>query len=120
MGNVNATQILVNHITVSSSRRFRMSNPNSTFHVRGITSAGAGAATIEIEATNQEPTLDATGLPSVPTEWVNLGQITLVLSTTVASDGFAVDAGWKYIRADVTVLTGTDATLQGFIAADTD
>jgi len=52
-----------------------------TFQAVGNTSAGAGSA------------------------------INLTLATTVATDGAASDAGWKYVRANVTTLTGTGANV---------
>ena len=76
-----------------------------TFQAFGITSAGAGASTIIVEATNEE----------TPTVWVLLGTITLVLSTTVVSDGFATDAPWRHVRFRITAISGTDAAVTTLI-----
>lgn len=77
-----------------------------TVQAVGFTSAGAGAATIIVEATNEV----------TPTAWVFLGTITLVLSTTPIADGFTIDAPWRNIRFRITSITGTDGqvtTLMG-------
>lgn len=69
----------------------------------GTTSAGAGAATINIEVSN------------AGTEWVVAGTLTLVLATTITTttntDGFNINAGWRYIRANVTAISGTNAAV---------
>lgn len=79
-----------------------------TFQVTGTTSAGAGAATIKVEgsATNS----------SAVTDWVLMCMITLTLSTTSAGDGCVSDADWKYMRMRVTALSGTTATLNGYMS----
>lgn len=77
---------------------------NRTFMANGTTSAGAGAATIDIEATNE----------AVPTstDWtVVLGSISLTLSTTKTSAGFVSFAPWRNVRANVTAISGTNATV---------
>lgn len=69
----------------------------------GTTSSGAGAATIAVEVSNDG------------TNWVVAGTIVLVLATTVTTgtntDGFTINAGWAYIRANVTAISGTDAAV---------
>lgn len=74
--------------------------PLSTIQSFGTTTAGAGAATIAIDATN-----DTSG------SYVTLGTISLVLSTSVSADGFTVNAPWKFIRARVTAISGTGASV---------
>lgn len=72
---------------------------NRTFQAHGTTSAGAGAATIVVQVSNND------------SDWITLGTISLTLSTTSSSDGFASDAPWKYVRGNVTAISGTDATV---------
>ncbi len=67
------------------------------FQAKGDTSAGAGAATITVEGSNDN------------TSWVTLGTIALTLGTTETNDGFASDAPWKYVRGNVTAISGTNA-----------
>lgn len=69
-----------------------------SFQVSGFTSAGAGAATVIVEATND------LNMP-----YVQIGTIALVLSTTPSADGFVSDACWKYFRVRVSAISGTDA-----------
>jgi hypothetical protein len=73
-----------------------------TFQASGVTSSGAGAATVVIQATNvASPT---------STDWLTLGTITLTLSTTRTPDGFVSAAPWRFVRANVTAISGTGAT----------
>lgn len=65
----------------------------------GTTSTGSGAATIAIEVT-----LDGSN-------WITAGTINLTLGTSSTTDGFSIDAPWGAIRANVTALSGTDATV---------
>lgn len=71
-----------------------------TFQARGSTSAGAGSATIEIRVSNDN--VDYTTLA---------GTITLTLSTTVVGDGFASLGAWRYVKAHVSALSGTGASV---------
>lgn len=43
--------------------------------------------------------------------WVTLGTITLS-GTVAASDGFATASAWKWVRVNVSAITGTGATVQ--------
>jgi hypothetical protein len=43
--------------------------------------------------------------------FVNLGTINLTLGTTIVADGFTTTAPWKYVRANVTTITGTGASV---------
>jgi hypothetical protein len=71
-----------------------------------VTGTGAVTATVSIQITNDD---DGTS----PINWCStaLGTITLT-GTTSASDGFATMAAWRYVRANVTAITGTGATLE--------
>lgn len=69
----------------------------------GITSAGAGAATITIEVSNDN------------SKWIVAGTLTLTLATTVTTTtntaGVTFTAGYKYVRANVTAISGTNAAV---------
>ena len=69
----------------------------------GTTSSGAGASVINIEVSNNG------------TNWVVAGSLSLVLATTIATttntDGFNINAGWKFIRANVISISGTGAAV---------
>lgn len=91
--------------TVQASNATYKEGVFSTF--QGIvTGTGAQTATIVIQASNEDLTFAGTN-----SNWVTLGTITLS-GTTSATDGFATTAAWKYVRANVTALTGTGATVQ--------
>ncbi len=65
-----------------------------------VTGSGAVTATVVIQVSN-DPTLCG---------WITLATLTLS-GTTTATDGFAMEASWLYIRAKTTALTGTSATV---------
>lgn len=73
--------------------------PKSTFQAT-VTGTGALTATVVIEASN-----DRTNWVATP-----LGTISLSGNDSV-SDGFTTDAPWKYVRARISALTGTGATV---------
>ena len=65
-----------------------------------VEGTGAVTATVVIEASND-------GINALSTV---LGTITLS-GTTTSSDGFQTSAPWKYIRARVTAISGTGASV---------
>ncbi len=101
-GKLNVVQIITNAIATDTSAVIEPWSGRMTFQAHGQTSAGAGTATILIEAS-----LDNTN-------FITLGTLSLTLATTTSSDGIAIDAPWQFIRARITVITGTDATVNVF------
>jgi hypothetical protein len=81
-------------------------DPQATFQAYGATSAGAGAATIIIQVSNLPAPNESTDV-----DWITLGTITLTLSTTRSSDGFAKNAPWRHIRAKLSAISGTNAAV---------
>lgn len=67
----------------------------------GTTSAGAGAATVAIEVSNDP---DNAG-------WIVAGTIALTLATTSSTDGLNINAAWRYVRANLTAISGTNASV---------
>lgn len=70
-----------------------------TFQAWGTTSAGSGAATIEIQGSidqNQQ-------------NWDVIGTITLTLGTDATSDSFTSDDRYAVLRGEVTAISGTGA-----------
>ncbi len=65
----------------------------------GATSSGAGTAVITIEVSNDN------------SHWIVAGTISLTLSTTSTGDGFGSVLPYKYVRANVTTITGTGAAV---------
>ena len=93
-------EILTDRTTTGAGAAFPTANVNMvSFHVSGKTTAGAGAATVKIQVSND-------GLV-----WLDLATVTLTLSTTATSDGFATQAPWVFTRANVTALSGTGASV---------
>jgi hypothetical protein len=68
----------------------------STFQAT-LSNTTTPAATVDVEVSNNG------------TQWVTLGAITL--SGALATDGFAADAPWKYVRGNVTAISGASATV---------
>ena len=77
-----------------------------TFQAYGTTSAGAGAATIIVEVSNQDAPATSTDVG-----WKTAGTFTLTLGTTQVNDVFALDAPYRFCRAQVTAISGTDASV---------
>lgn len=71
---------------------------SATFQASGRTWSGAGSATVKIQVSNDL------------LAWIDAGTITLTLSDSAyATDGFVMNAPWRYVRANVTTLSGTGA-----------
>ena len=68
-----------------------------------VTGSGAVSATVAIEVTNDDKQ-----------NWLTLGTITLS-GTGSATDGFASLANWTFVRANVTAISGTGATVNVFV-----
>lgn len=94
------THFFTARTSTGTSEAFKPFGTKKTFQASGATTAGAGAATVIIEATNDE---------SLP--YVTLGTIALTLGTTAVADGFASDAAWLFVRARITAISGTNASL---------
>jgi hypothetical protein len=82
-------------------------SPHTTFHAT-VVGTGAVTATVVIEGSN-----DQSGTGGAPQYWAKTALATINLTGTGSdSDGVTVSsAPWKYIRARVTALTGTGATV---------
>lgn len=85
--------------TTATSSVHEPIGPYKTFQATGTTSAGAGAATIVIEVSNDGVT------------YATLDTLSLTLSTTSSTDiGLSADA-YRYYRARISAISGTDATV---------
>lgn len=95
------TSILANSVTTTGAVNVvaTCSRAGTTFQAAGSTTAGTGSAVVAIEVSNNNA------------NWITLGTITLTLGTTPTSDGFAALAAWGFVRANVTTLTGTGASV---------
>lgn len=77
-------------------------NPSGmkTYQASGTTSAGAGAATIAIQGSNDGGT-----------NWDTIDTISLTLATVTSSSSFASMDRYGLIRANVTAISGTGASV---------
>lgn len=94
-----STETLLNAVTTTgagAARALRMDGKR-TFQALGATTAGAGAAAVLVQVSNDG------------SNWITIGTITLTLATTESSDGFASDAKWRYVRGNVQSISGTGA-----------
>lgn len=87
--------------TGASTTNNKILNTNRTFFAVGTVTAGAGSATILIQASNDN------------SNWILLDTISLqIASSASAGIGAYIDtSAWKYIRANVSAISGTDATV---------
>jgi hypothetical protein len=92
--------------TTTTSEVHRPNGAKASFQANGTTSTGAGAATVKIQGSLDNSI------------WIDLGTITLTLATTESGDGFAINAPWEYVRANVTAISGTDASVDVYMACE--
>lgn len=95
--------MLTAQTTTGVSGAFTVENIYQTFQARGTTTAGSGSATIKIEVCNFDSPATA--------DWITLGTITLTLGTTSTTDGFSKTAAWDKVRANVSAISGTGASV---------
>lgn len=103
-------QIFTARTTTGASRAFVMTDggsatPVRTFHCNGTTSSGSGAASVDIEVSNNA------------TDWKWLGTISLTLGTTSTSDAFPAEGAWQFVRGKVTAISGTGASINLIMGA---
>ena len=84
-----------------------------------ITASGSGASPLAaLSITNLATGTDGSGTADIAVEvslddvnYIVAATISLVLTGDLVTDGFAMDAKWKYVRGNVTALTGTGSTV---------
>jgi hypothetical protein len=96
---VNSTTI------VAASSPIYKESPWSTFQAI-VTGTGAVSATVIIQGSNQEATFNGT-----KSNWVTIDTYSLT-GTTTATNGSTSISTWRYVRANVTVISGTSATVE--------
>lgn len=96
-GIITVLNLLTDKTGTGAGSSFSPRGAKETVHCFGSTSAGAGAVTVDVEVSNDGTT------------WVVAATIDLTLSTSVAADGFVFNAPWKFMRGNVTAISGTDA-----------
>lgn len=106
MRRVGVTPLLQDSITTDTGEQKIPWSTNRTFEAYGATSAGSGAAVIVIEVRNDDAS-----------PWLTMGTITLTLGTTATADGFVSSAAWLYVRARVSSISGTDASVTALMGS---
>ncbi len=107
---MSSVQLLTNVTTTATGGRYSPRCVNRTFQAMGATSAGSGASAIIIEASDKADPAEATAV-----DWTTLGTITLTLGTTQTNDGFVSYASWRWVRARVSSISGTGATVNAYL-----
>ncbi len=79
-------------------------NGKLTFFATGTTSGGAGTATVLVEGSLDDVTFIELG--SLDLTWTN---------PAVGADGIAIDAPWQYVRMRLTAISGTAASVDGYM-----
>jgi hypothetical protein len=80
-------------------------SPYSSFQAI-VTGTGVVSATIAIQVCIEDDTANG-----VKSNWITMSTITLS-GTTTATDGFTTIAPWRWVRANVSAISGTGATVQ--------
>ena len=107
---MSSVQLITDATATGSGEKHAPRCINRTFQGMGTTSAGSGAATILIEASDK-----ATPVESTNVDWTTLGTITLTLGTTQTNDGFVSYASWRWVRARVSAISGIDGTVNVYL-----
>jgi hypothetical protein len=97
MAQANRIPLLLTRSATADGLTFEAPGPGATVHAR-VTGTGAVTATVIVQVSNFDG------------NWLDLGTLTLS-GTNTASAGLALDAHWAYIRARLTALTGTGASV---------
>jgi hypothetical protein len=105
------TQMLIDALATGAGAALNFYGAKVAFQAHGAVSSSTGAATIKIQGCN-------IAADSADALWLDLGTISLTLGTTQTTDGFVVDAPWRYIRANVTAISGADATVSVYAGVE--
>lgn len=91
--------------TTGTSSAIYKESPYSAFQAI-INGTGTVSATVVIQATNEDATANGTNA-----NWISIGTISLS-GTTNATDGFTTLAPWRWVRCNVSAISGTSAAVQ--------
>lgn len=103
--NINEKKILDDVTTTATGTAVEPYGPKMSFQSQGSVSASTGSATILIEVSNDN------------TNWITMSTHTLSLTTTESASvvGSTADASWNKVRARVSAISGTNATVSTWI-----
>ena len=105
MGKVRTHLFATDKITTGASDAVSPLGLNRTFQAFGNTSAGSGAASIEVQVSNDG------------TNWLVLDTLSLTLGTAVTHDYYENNFAWKYVRTNVASISGTNAKVSVIMGA---
>lgn len=105
-----SVQILTSATATGAGDKHSPRCVNRTFQGMGTTSSGSGSASIVIEASDKDVPVEGTNV-----DWTTLGTITLTLGTTQTNDGFVSYASWRWVRARVSAISGTGASVNAYL-----
>lgn len=97
MGKVKTLKLLEAVTSLVTSEVVRPVSKDRTFQASGKVSASTGAATVQIQGSNDG------------VNFVILDTLSLTLGTVTTSDGYESSAPWVYVRAVVATISGTNA-----------
>ncbi len=106
MSRVKSQKILSAATATGAGSSFESFDKDRTYQAAGATSASTGAATVKIQVSDDD------------SNWIDLATITLSLTTSSSSDGFATSAPWRYSRANVTAISGTGAAVTVWMGSE--
>ena len=93
-----SVDLLTSQTTTATGETHEPFGRTRSFSAYGSTS-GAGAVVATIEVSNNNSI------------WLTLGSISLTLGTSVTQDGFSSETPWRYVRAKISSISGTNATV---------
>ena len=91
-----------------SAKPNKTTRPRKSFHASGITTGGAGSATVLVEASNDG------GL-----SWIALATLSLTTATTLAAGvhaGYATDSAYEIFRCRISAISGTGCAVDAWCA----
>ena len=84
---------------------YRSLSTVKTYSMKGQTTSGVGSVTVQVQGSMDNIVWDVT----------LIGTITLTLGPATVSDGFTSTDRYKYVRMNVSALTGAGAAVTGTI-----
>ena len=97
MAQANRSPLLLTRSSTADGLTFEAPGPGATIHAR-VTGTGAVSATVVVQVSNYDG------------NWLDLTTLSLS-GTGSGSAGTALDAHWAYIRARLTAISGTSASV---------
>ena len=99
-----AYELLKDVTTPTVSGEAMLGSDSKSVQVKGLTTAGVGYATFDVEVSND------TTYP-----WIKAGELFLILGTTAKADGILLDSAWAYVRVKLVSISGTGAKVSASV-----